>query len=840
MRFIWICFLLMIHVLALSQVRISGVVQDEYGEAVSYADVFFDKADKNTYTDTDGTFYLESEQTYSYFTVSGFEFEDKVVEINQGSNLNLKIILKQKLEGTSVQLSDIEVKSSRKRYKNKRENPAYAILKKLWQKRRENGLKKFPNYAYDIYEKVQLDLNNIDSTFFEKGFFKDFKFLAENIDTSRITGATYLPIFINESLYKVWGENNPVKFRKDLHGNKSSGFQGNDRIINTIKNLYREIDIYDNRINFFNKAFVSPVAKDGFSVYDYELIDTAEVQGKPCFRIKYSPLRDRDLTFRGDFCVDSATYALSDIMMQSTRGINVNFVNSIYTEMEFELANDSIFLPKREYFMLDLSVLDKKKKSKGLYAHKTMSYENYDFQTIKPNAFYDEKWEPFKEGVYERDSTYWSVARAEDLSKDEKQIYIAIDSLEKTPQYKKIIRFVDLLSTGYYKIYDAVNIGHIYSFFGVNDVEGVRLKTEVKTFFSPNDRWRLSLYGAYGMKDRKFKYGGEFKYLLSNKNRWKIGGGYKKDIEQLGSKLTLAEGILDKNFGSAEVLSTGKNERLSHIELSDIFVSVEPWENIKFRLDLIHQRIKSANPDKFSIDYRGRKGEVLSELKDSYLSLALIARPGAKYSRHGVDRFRHKKVTLNPTFLFRYTHGFRDVFQSEFVYDKLTFYYNQAFLIGSVGKTDVTTELGKTFQPLPLSLLSVVPGNKSYRDYVGTFSMLDYYEFITDTYATLQIDHHFEGFILNKIPLINRLKLRSVIFGRSAWGQISNLSSRINATNQRYIAPEKPYFEYGFGIENIGWESIRPLRINFNWRGNYRDYPDAQKFKVSFIVALSF
>ena len=184
--------------------------------------------------------------------------------------------------------------------------------------------------------------------------------------------------------------------------------------------------------------------------------------------------------------------------------------------------------------------------------------------------------------------------------------------------------------------------------------------------------------------------------------------------------------------------------------------------------------------------------------------------------------------------MMRYTRGLKGVMDSDFAYDKLQFRYNQPILIGSFGKTWITVEAGKTFQAVPLSLLSALPGNESYGSVQGTFSQLDYYEFVTDEYASLQWEHHFNGWLFNKIPLLKKLKLREVGFLRAATGNISQATKDLNRSTINYIAPhEQIYFEYGFGIENIGIGNIRPLRIDFNWRGNYNNLPDVRKFGVT-------
>lgn len=842
-HFICIVFLFLTSML-FGQTKISGkVIHAQTKKPIAYADLTLPNANVFTLSNSDGSFYLESAVEDTVLEIVADGFEPKEIELTGKVHYNLVVELTVDAmmdAGSTIELGEITLKDERKKYKNKKENPAYAILREVWARKKENGLRKVPQYEYEEYEKLEFDLNNIDSAFTGKKVFKDMEFIFEKVDTSEVTGKAFLPLFLNESIYKVYGRNQPSRReRKDLIANKNSGFADNEIVITTLKNLYKDYDIYNNRLNFFNINFVSPIARDGFSVYEYVLSDTVSIDGVNCYRIKYFPKRSEGHTFKGDFYIATESYAVKEISMQSTRSMDVNFVRDIFVYHQFDLINDSIFYPKRDYVLLDMSLLDKKDKSKGMFAHRTVSYKNYDFDQPKEDDFYNSRnYDPYLTGAYEKDDAYWSEARHERLSKNEGGIYEMLDSLQQVPKFQRIVKTVEVLGSGYYNVGKVLDIGNLYSAFGFNDVEGLRLRMGARTYFSQNDLWRIAGYTAYGFKDRQFKYGVEARYMFNKYNRFQIGMGTKRDIEQLGVQLTSSDGIMTRSFASSSIISKGGNDLLSHINKTNIYTSIEPWTNFTLRLDGNYQTIRSADPSLFNIGYE-QHGNVNQNLIDTNVSLTLLARPGAKYSQYGIDRFEH--ISLAPTILLRYTKGFTGLFNSQFNYDKIQFMYQQPILIGSLGRSEVVFEAGKTFKAVPLSLLSVIPGNESYGLVPGTFSQLNYYEFLTDTYSTFILDHHFRGWIFNKLPLIKKLKIREVAFIRAAWGEISEKNIEMNRSDISYFAPkDQIYFEYGFGIENIGFGNFRPIRVDFNWRGNYLHLPDARKFGITVGMDFSF
>ena len=255
------------------------------------------------------------------------------------------------------------------------------------------------------------------------------EFIFEEIDTSKVTGNTYLPIFINEAFSQVYGDNLLGKERQVLQGNKNSGFENNNTLIAFLKDLYSQYDVYDNYLKFFDKAFTSPLSKTGIDVYNYVLLDSAYRKDKWCYNIAYYPRRKNELTFKGDFWVNDSTWAIKEINLQASKSANINWIREVYIEQEFDVLNDSIFLITRDYFMSDFSFQDKEK-AKGVYGRRTTLYDNYVFDIPKQKDFYKIQVDPYQYDVYNRPECFWEENRLERLNKDELSVYKMLDTLK--------------------------------------------------------------------------------------------------------------------------------------------------------------------------------------------------------------------------------------------------------------------------------------------------------------------------------------------------------------------------------------------------------------------------
>lgn len=814
---------------ALAQTKVSGHVFDEFNEPVAFANVVFKNSSEGTITDENGKFYLESNETWSVLSVSFMGYETIEMPLTKKVNYNLKFILKEE----AAQLDAVLIVTGKQPKKN---NPAIDLLRKIWAHKRKNGLNLFKQYEYDKYEKVQFDLNTIDSALIKSKLFRGMEFVFKEVDTSRVTGKTYLPIFINEAVSKVYGDNVLKKEKTDLQGNKNSGFSNNQIIIDFIGDLYSDYNVYDNYLKFFDKSFVSPLSRTGINTYNYVLSDSTFIDNKWCYNIVYYPRRKNELTFKGDFWVADTTYAIKEINLQASKSANINWVKDIYIEQEFEVLNDSIFLVKRDYMMSDFA-LRKKEKSRGVYGRRTTLYSNYKFDIEKDKKFYDREVYNYDKDIYNRDDAFWAAKRLEDLNKNEQGVYKMLDTLKTVKKFKRLYSLGSILASGYIEFNTLpLDYGSVFSTFGYNEVEGLRLRTGLRTYFGQNDLWRLEGFLAYGFEDDKFKYGISGKWLLDKKSRFIISGGNRRDVEQIGASLTTSTDVLGRSLASSSIVGTGTNDKLTSINLTSFAAELEPWRNVIFRLGANYRTLESASPT-FSLDYVDLESPTgySSEINQFETTFSLSYFPKRKMTGYGVER-----RTANDDFarfFAQVSRGEENVINSDFDYTKLQFSYIKPWQIGGFGRLTTTVEAGKTYGEVPLGLLSAIPGNQSYFSIYNTFSQLDYYEFVSDTYASFHLEHNFNGRLFSRIPFLRKFNLREIVSIRGVWGEISQANIDLNTTSNPNSIPlmapsNKPYYEYGFGVGNI----FKVFRVDFNFRGNYKDkvlYPDARKFGVT-------
>ena len=793
-----------------AQLTLKGKIVDEFNNPMPYVNVFMKNTTFGTTTDDDGKFFLKTTKYRGTIEISFVGFQTQTIKVNQKTKY-LNIALK---EGSNELEEVILVTKPKKRLK-KKENPAYRILKEIWKRKRKNGLDLVDYYQYKKHSAIEIGLNNLDTVFLKKIFKGEYKEAITQVKYDSDGINYYVPIYLKEQIATVYGDNKDGNVREDVQAEKAEGLGAQGFIFNRMSNTFQNIDVFKDNITLLRKSFVSPLSTNGFATYDYVLYDSIVKNNKKLYNIYFFPVRDGDLAFQGNFWVVDKTFSIEKLKMKVHKSINLNFVRGLSFEKEYKVKNDSIYISTKNAYEGDFTLVDKNESNKGLTIKKTITFDDYILDKPLPKSFYNQEVLKIRPDQYEKDSAYWkSVDNSETSS-----TYKLIEEVRKKKQIKNITGLINTVASGYINTKTGVQIGPLWTALANNQVEGFRTKMGFRTFKTKDDRFRLSGHLAYGFKDKKLKYGAEARYLLSYKPRIAVGAAYQKDIEQLGSTLLNTNQLLGGSFGTTALFSRGDNFFLSNVEKIATNFDYQIKTNLHFGINLSHSKLRSASEEDFSMNYINENGNIQSQVTDVASNIYLSYTPGRFVYGLGVERRFGRNIF--PTLVLNYRRGYRGPFNGTHDYDKLQFKYNQPILLSKFGIFDATVEAGKTFGTVPIGLLSVVPANQSFSLVTNTFALLNYYDFVTDTYLATHFEHHFNGFILNRIPLLKKLKLRSLLTFRAAHGTISDANNNINRSNINYNAPNKVYYEYGIGLENIGYGNLRFLRVDAIWRSNY-------------------
>ncbi len=797
-----------------AQTKVSGTVYDDTNQTLPFANIYFKGNKTGVESDENGKFIIESKQDFTAIIIryTGFEEKEVVLTTSITSNLKVKMVNEQ-------QLKEVVVIGKPKKHLSKKENPAYKILQGIWKNKRKNGLLLAKRFQYTRYTTISQGLSNLDSAFLKKVLTKDYDSVVKIAQQDKKQKSFIIPVYLKETNEKVYGDNTIKKERVVVEGERSTGVVQTGFVLDRISTMMKTVNIYDDDIEILNKSFVSPISSRGYGQYEYVLRDSIIEGTSKVYEIAYFPRNSQDLLFQGNFKVDAKTFAITDIFLKNNKNMNLNFIRSLSIEKSFTQENDSIYLPLRDYYEGDFTILSKDEEEKGLYIKKNILYADYDFEKPKDATFYDIETLQTRSDQFAKSDEYWqNLSNREAGLNNTRKI---ITDLGNNKRIRRVSNAITILSTGYFNITDKLQFGPFWNAISNNNIEGIRLRGGLRTFKTQNDLFRAKTYIAYGTLDKKFKFGLEAKYLFNHEPRMTIGASIVQDNIQL-SGIGLQESELAPATSTNVLIARGENFSLTRIQKKVISYDVTFSNEFKMNIEGIHRDMSSSNDDLFSISYQLPNEIVKNEVTDFGTSLTMMYTPKREVFGFGVEQ--SFGINLFPTFLAKFTRGNKGIFGGDFDYNKLQVSIKKPLRISNFGILRMYFDAAKVFDRVPLTLLTPVVANQAYSLQSNAFSLVDFYDFTTDQYVAAHFDHHFNGYILNRIPLIKKLKLREVAFYRAVLGDISEKNIEINRSSINYNAPNKRvYAEYGFGFENIGFGNFRPIRIDFVWRTDYND-----------------
>ena len=817
-----------------AQTHVSGKVIDENGLPIAYANVLFSKTTIGAYTDEEGRFSLYSEKRQRDLEVSFIGYTTKKVHLDKDNTKGLVVVL---VEGE--QLSEVTIVAKPTKALSKKENPAYTVLQGIWKNKKKRGLQNAIAYQYKKHSTTELGVNNLDTLFLKKALGQEYDTIRRILSEKKYKETFSLPMYLTEKIEKVYADNQLHKKRVDIEAERSQGIVQQGFGLERVSRSFDDFDVYDNTYMILNKPFVSPLAEFGYGVYLYVLSDTIQDGYRSYYRINFFPRDDQDLALEGNFEVDTKTFIVKSIQMHTTPKTNINLVRGLSFEKYFTIANDSIYLPEREIQEGDFTLLTKKDEEKGLYIKNYITFSDIVLNKPKSPDFYDLQVVKTAKDQFYKDDTYWNTHTlgGTDLTKTKRLIHQVGDNR----RIKMIGDLTDIVTSGYIPIGNYMQFGRFWQTFSSNNVEGLRLRAGFRSFFSTDDRFRVYAYGAYGLKDKQFKYGVSGKYLISYSPRIIIGTGLQNDNLQLGTFVMHDDTELNFEKTTNFIIARGENYYLTRNKKLQGVINYDLANNVRFSVFGTYQNLTSASETDFLIAYRNPKtGELLHQYDNFYTGGELTFTPGRKVFGYGVEQRYGKK--LFSTYTLKYSKGVEGIGHSNFDYDKLQLLACKPIPLFGYGILHAAVEAGKVFGTAPLIALAPTPANQSYSSAPQTFALLDYYDFITDSYINGYFEHHFDGFLFNRIPFVQKTRFKSLLFARFAYGTLSEKNKRANLTNIVFNSPEKLYWEYGFGIENIGLGNFRFIRVDFVWRNDFNDVNGVRnpKFGIRLGIVPSF
>ncbi len=774
-------------------------------ETVPFVNISFLGTSIGTISENDGSFYIETSLHIDSLSVSYIGYETQLFKIINGRIIELNINLKP----VDTALDEITVYAG--------ENPAHSIFRNIIKNKKENNPEKLEFFQCEIYNKLQLDINNITDKFQKRKVFNKFQFVFDLKDSSDVLGKSYLPVFLSENFSQYYYQKRPERKKEIILANRISGID-NESYSEFTGQMYIEINMYNNYLDVFGKQFVSPLSNFGLKTYKYFLEDSTFINNKWCYNITYKPRRKQERTFSGNFWVNDSTWAVVKINARISKDANINYVKDLILEHEFDLFFDTVWFKTKDKLLVDINLMDK---AQGFFGRKLTTYKNLNIDRPDTAHFFSSS--QLNEAVIidtvpDNDLSYWNSVRPEKLSEKEEQIYEMVDSVKNVPIFRTFTDLIYLLAYGYYT-HNNFEYGPYFKTYSFNPIEGSRFRVGGRTSnaFSTN----LMLYGhlAYGTKDNDFKYGLGALYMINKNPRFTIDLFYENDLALLGQSVN----AFSEDNILASILAIRPNDNLLKLERYKIELEKEWFIGFSNTIRLFYGILLPSEKIPFQ---NTANNQSWSNLVASEISLKTRFAFNEKVLSGEFERV--SLGTPFPIIDLDFTAGLKGVFNSDFEYYRVSLKISQNIDVGLFGYFKYSLHLGKIWGVVPFPLLYLHEGNETYALDDKAFNLLSYYELASDFYQSIYLEHKFQGLFFNKIPIFRKLKWRETVQMKVLNGSITEKNRQVWDFPSSLSGIYEPYVEVGAGIENI----FKIVRIDAMWRLTNRDKYGIQKFGI--------
>ncbi len=829
---IFIFTLLPIVLFAQQVTKIMGNVKDaQTKEALPFVNIYLKGTKAGTISDINGNYKIETKEKSDSLIISfvGYERLAKKIQIGRFQTINIE------LKPSAIALKEITVTT--KKRKHNKDTLALELLDKIWEHKKENDIDKLDYYEYETYNKVQFDLNNLSDDFLNKKIMKNFQFVKNYIDTSTVNGKAYLPVFILESVSDYYYRKKPKSEREYIKATHASGIN-NESVNQFMGNMYIKINLYDDYIDLFGKGFVSPIARLGRLYYRYYLIDSGMVDNRKCYHLAFVPKIKQENVFNGDLWVVDTCFAVKKIEFRIDKNVNINFINNVNITQEFVPINNTAWMLSKESIIADFNIFENPNNATGFFGRKTTTYRNHIVNKAREDKIYDIPSDIIvAEDASKKDNNFWDTIRHEPLNQKEQGIFNMVDSIKDVKVFRTFYDIMNAIIT-YYYVLGKFEFGPYFTIYSFNNVEGNRIRIGGRTSNKISTKYMIESYIAYGTKDQRFKYGGNFIYIFNKNPRKAFSLDYKHDMEQLGQSIMAfsEDNILSSTF------RRGPQYTLSMVNQFKTSYEHEWFQGFSNTIRLKWREQFPFENQQFVLFNDFGTSDYYSSFITSEISINTRYAYNEKFVMGEFERI--SLGTKYPVINFTATAGLKNILGSQFSFQKLQLTIDHWFNTYPLGYGKYIIDAGKIFGKLPYPLLKLHEGNQTYFFDEYAFNLMNYYEFVSDQWISLTYTHYFDGFFLNKIPLMRKLKWRELAWSKGLLGFLNqeNLNympfpSTLNTLDRSQdIKHLKPYVEAGIGIENI----FKFIRVDAIWRLSYLNNPNISKFGIRMSMYFKF
>ncbi len=849
----FLLFLLLGCCISVSAQNIQGVVTDSLtNEPIPYLSVFYEGKGVGSITDNDGNYKVETRKGWNKLTFSAVGYVTKVVNIIPGVTKNLNV----RMRPDDIMLDEVVVKPKREKYSRKN-NPAVELMKKVIAHKKNNKLSENDYYQYNKYQKITMSLNDVTPEMLEKGMYKKMPFLKDQIELCEETNKFILPISVDETASQKIYRKHPKSEKTLIKGMSSTGvnelFATGDMLSTVLKDVFTDVNIYDNDIRLLQYPFISPISSsDAISFYKFYIMDTTFVDKDKCFHLTFVPNNSQDFGFTGHlYVLADSSYTVKKCTMNLPKKSGVNFVDNMDIIQEFEQLPNGEWVLKTDDMIVEMTLM---KIMQGFQIRRTTRYSDYAFDEL-PQQLFKRKGAEIKEAdAMMRGDDFWNQYRPVPLTQTESSMDMLVKRLEQMPGFKYVIfvlkAFIEnFVETGTKEHPSKVDIGPVNTMISNNYIDGLRLRMSAQTTANLNPHLFLKGYYAYGFKDHRSKYMGEVEYSFNKKEylprefpKNSITFSYQYDVMSPTDKFLKTD--KDNVFVS---FKTSTVDQMSYVRNIALKYENETQFGLKTTVEV--KNSKDEPTGGLAYITNDDQKTLIPEIQTMEASLAFRYAPGETFVN---TKQRRIPVSFDaPVFTLSHTAGFKGVLGGEYNYNLTEIGLYKRFWFSSWGKIDMFVKGGAQWNKVPFPLLIMPAANLSYILQRETFNLINNMEFLNDRYASLDVSWDLNGKIFNRIPLLKKLKWREAIGFKMLYGHLTDKNNpmkhpgdselflfptRDGRPTSFVMDPKTPYMECSVGIHNI----FKILHIDYVRRLNYLDHPDANKWGVRFMVMMTF